>query len=139
MIPRALLQRNAIHYIFKEYSRTWERVLTFVCSIGSLQPCCPLCVVKPCCPLCVVKGVGQNVSDYNLPRDCIRSYFPTRKCFTFPRPVEKEEDLENLDSLTDSQLKQKFLEKTDTFLQYVFDTTMLKSVNGRREFKNDRQ
>ena len=38
--------------------------------------------------------------EYNQPRRCIRRYFPTRKCFTFPLPVPDPALLERLGELT---------------------------------------
>lgn len=55
-------------------------------------------------------------------------------------PAADWNNLENLDSLDDQQLAPKFISKTEEFLQYVLDSTKLKSVcgikiNGRREFQ----
>uniref|UniRef100_A0A8C0H074 GB1/RHD3-type G domain-containing protein n=1 Tax=Chelonoidis abingdonii TaxID=106734 RepID=A0A8C0H074_CHEAB len=53
---------------------------------------------------------GKCSDGYNLPRQCIRHYFPTRKCFVFIRPAS-EKDMKQLESLPDSALQPEFLEQ----------------------------
>src|SRR6218665_54488 len=76
-------------------------------------------------------GAGRKVADYNLPRECIRTYFPQRKCFVFPRPVEDQAMLRTLESVADSRLNPEFLQQTKAFLQYVFESGRIKTVSGR--------
>jgi len=81
-------------------------------------------------------GKGKAVADYNLPRECIRSFFPTRKCIVFPSPVKDDEQLKHLESLSDGQLVEQFRDKRDKFLDYVLGRSEPKkvdvsTVNGR--------
>uniref|UniRef100_A0A452H750 GB1/RHD3-type G domain-containing protein n=1 Tax=Gopherus agassizii TaxID=38772 RepID=A0A452H750_9SAUR len=78
--------------------------------------------------LALRKG-DKKVMDYNLPRQCIRSFFPTRKCFVFVQPVSRQE-MGQLDSLPTSALDPQFLEQTRRFCDYVFQCSNIKMVKG---------
>uniref|UniRef100_A0A8C3F0A9 Uncharacterized protein n=1 Tax=Chrysemys picta bellii TaxID=8478 RepID=A0A8C3F0A9_CHRPI len=84
-----------------------------------------------CCVLCFPLGAGRNreVIEYNLPRQCIRDYFPTRKCFVFIRPAS-ERDMKQLETLSDSALQPEFLEQSDRFCQYVLRESKVKMLKG---------
>ncbi|XP_063070477.1 guanylate-binding protein 1-like [Engraulis encrasicolus] len=81
-------------------------------------------------------GTGRKVTDYNLPRECIQKYFPSRKCFIFPFPTHPERVM-LLDTLNCPQLDAKFLEVSKRFCDFVFDNSPAKklsdgyTVNGR--------
>ncbi|XP_050786498.1 guanylate-binding protein 1-like isoform X1 [Gopherus flavomarginatus] len=79
--------------------------------------------------LALRKGNSKKVMDYNLPRQCIRSFFPTRKCFVFVQPVSRQE-MGQLDSLPTSALDPQFLEQTRRFCDYVFQCSNIKTVKG---------
>uniref|UniRef100_A0A8C8SPE2 GB1/RHD3-type G domain-containing protein n=1 Tax=Pelusios castaneus TaxID=367368 RepID=A0A8C8SPE2_9SAUR len=87
--------------------------------------------------LSLKKGNNKKVMEYNLPRQCIRNFFPTRKCFVFVQPALWQE-IGQLDSLPDSALDPQFLEKTRWFCDYIFQHSHGKTmkggipVNGRR-------
>uniref|UniRef100_A0A8C4T9J8 Guanylate-binding protein 1-like n=1 Tax=Erpetoichthys calabaricus TaxID=27687 RepID=A0A8C4T9J8_ERPCA len=57
------------------------------------------------------KGTGKKVSDYNLPRQCIRNFFPTRKCFVFVPPTAPEK-MKNMEFLPETEL-------CPTFVSYL--------------------
>uniref|UniRef100_A0A8C0H1Y5 GB1/RHD3-type G domain-containing protein n=1 Tax=Chelonoidis abingdonii TaxID=106734 RepID=A0A8C0H1Y5_CHEAB len=78
--------------------------------------------------LALRKG-DKKVMDYNLPRQCIRSFFPIRKCFVFVQPVSRQE-MGQLDSLPTSALDPQFLEQTRRFCDYVFQCSNVKTVKG---------
>ncbi|XP_044846995.1 guanylate-binding protein 1-like [Mauremys mutica] len=75
------------------------------------------------------KGNSKKVMDYNLPRQCIRNFFPTRKCFVFVQPASRQE-MGQLDSLPTSALDPQFLEQTRRFCDYVFQCSNVKTVKG---------
>uniref|UniRef100_A0A8C4YFC0 GB1/RHD3-type G domain-containing protein n=1 Tax=Gopherus evgoodei TaxID=1825980 RepID=A0A8C4YFC0_9SAUR len=79
--------------------------------------------------LALRKGNSKKVMDYNLPRQCIRSFFPTRTCFVFVQPVSRQE-MGQLDSLPTSALDPQFLEQTRRFCDYVFQCSNIKMVKG---------
>ncbi|KAL2081035.1 hypothetical protein ACEWY4_022888 [Coilia grayii] len=73
-------------------------------------------------------GNGRKVNDYNLPRECIRKYFPSRKCFTFPFPTNPE-NVKRLETLAMSELDSEFLEVTERFCTFVFNHSPVKHLN----------
>ncbi|XP_067116476.1 guanylate-binding protein 1-like isoform X4 [Osmerus mordax] len=75
------------------------------------------------------KGTDRRVMNYNLPRACIRNYFPTRKCFVFQTPASPE-NMVRLESMDEKELCQGFRETTDTFCNYIFQMSRVKTVKG---------
>ncbi|KAM4651730.1 guanylate-binding protein 6-like [Discoglossus pictus] len=75
------------------------------------------------------KGVKKTVMEYNMPRLCIRKYFPSRKCFTLVRPVSGN-DLDDLESVAEQQLDPLFLEGSQSFCDYIFNNAPVKMVKG---------
>eukprot|EP00079_Xenopus_tropicalis_P012324 XP_002939179.2 PREDICTED: guanylate-binding protein 1-like [Xenopus tropicalis] len=75
------------------------------------------------------KGVGKKVQDYNLPRQCIRHYFHSHKCFVFDRPASKA-DLQRLEELQQSELEPEFVEKTAKFCSYIYGNSNAKTLVG---------
>ena len=54
------------------------------------------------------KSNGKNAKQNNLIKENIIKYFIERECVTLPRPVDNEEDLQNLDNIPFSKLKSNF-------------------------------
>ncbi|XP_023994195.1 guanylate-binding protein 1 [Salvelinus sp. IW2-2015] len=75
------------------------------------------------------KGTGKKVSDYNVPRECIRNYFPSRKCFVFPSPTTPD-NMHRLDSMDNAELSESFREVADTFCRFIFQESRTKTVIG---------
>ncbi|XP_053388179.1 guanylate-binding protein 2-like [Mercenaria mercenaria] len=72
---------------------------------------------------------------YNKPRECIRDFFSSRKCFTMPVPGD-DEILENLETLEFDQLSKRFQEATVRFVSYIYskdpkELIVSKPVNGK--------
>ena len=76
--------------------------------------------------------------EYNLPRECIRNYFPSRRCFTFPVPTHPD-NMSRLESLNPDELSREFLRVAEYFCKFVFmqsEVKLLKDgyeVNGKGE------
>ncbi|XP_051555410.1 guanylate-binding protein 1-like isoform X2 [Myxocyprinus asiaticus] len=75
------------------------------------------------------KGVNKKTNDYNLPRQCIRNYFPTRKCFVFPSPTSSDK-MTRLESLQEEDLVPDFLEVTRHFCHHMFVKSAVKTLKG---------
>ena len=45
-------------------------------------------------PMQVKPGKEAEALNYNAPRECIMEFFPERKCFTLPKPVKDDDDLQ---------------------------------------------
>ncbi|XP_053390931.1 guanylate-binding protein 1-like [Mercenaria mercenaria] len=84
---------------------------------------------------CLEIKTGNDMERYNRPRECIRKYFPTRKCFTFDRPGTRDV-MRQLESVPNEKLSEAFVEETNIFLEYMYtcEAKVLissKAVNGR--------
>uniref|UniRef100_A0A674BL56 Guanylate-binding protein 1-like n=1 Tax=Salmo trutta TaxID=8032 RepID=A0A674BL56_SALTR len=75
------------------------------------------------------KGTGKKINDYNLPRECIRNFFPSRKCFVFPSPTTPD-NMHRLDSMDEAELSESFREVADTFCRFIFQESPMKTVLG---------
>ncbi|KAI7809835.1 guanylate binding protein 1 [Triplophysa rosa] len=75
------------------------------------------------------KGLSKKNTDYNLPRECIRRYFPSRKCFVFLPPASPE-NMRRLESLRLEDLVADFREATHRFCEYIFLKSPVKTLKG---------
>ncbi|KAM4651720.1 guanylate-binding protein 7-like [Discoglossus pictus] len=75
------------------------------------------------------KGVKKSISEYNLPRQCIRKYFPSRKCFTFVRPIS-DNNFDKLESIKQQDLDRQFVQQSLNFCDHILNTAAVKVVKG---------
>ncbi|KAM4703033.1 guanylate-binding protein 1-like [Rhinophrynus dorsalis] len=79
--------------------------------------------------LMLKKGTSKKVQDYNLPRECIRHYFHSHKCFVFDRPASKT-NLQRMDDLQDSELEHEFVKQAEKFCSYIYQKSKSKILAG---------
>lgn len=77
----------------------------------------------------LIKGNSSKVSKLNLPRECIRFYFPGRKCFVFDRPTSKK-NLKRLEELSENDLEPEFITQTKEFCLFIFRECRTKTIEG---------
>ena len=72
--------------------------------------------------ICSLSSSGSNpsVKKANASMECIRHFFPKRKCFVFDRPVNDKQLLSHVDEVLESQLDPKFKEQSNAFCSYIF-------------------
>ncbi|XP_067318556.1 guanylate-binding protein 1-like [Anolis sagrei] len=75
------------------------------------------------------KGDTPDVQLFNLPRKCIRFFFPTRKCLIFDRPTSRK-NLHRLEQMEESELEPDFVEQANQFCNYIFWTSKEKTLPG---------
>ncbi|XP_042299867.1 guanylate-binding protein 1-like, partial [Sceloporus undulatus] len=75
------------------------------------------------------KGDTEQIKKCNMPRLCIRQFFPSRKCFTFDRPASKK-NLRRLEELEEDDLEEEFLKPMARFCQHIWKTSKPKTVPG---------
>ncbi|XP_033014655.1 guanylate-binding protein 1-like [Lacerta agilis] len=75
------------------------------------------------------EGDTQQIQKFNMPKSCIRKFFPSRKCFTFDRPANGKK-LHKLEHLEEDDLEEGFLEPVGRFCQHIWETSRLKTVPG---------
>ncbi|XP_052591558.1 guanylate-binding protein 6-like isoform X2 [Peromyscus californicus insignis] len=76
----------------------------------------------------LIPGNNPRVQASNLPRECIRHFFPKRKCFVFDRPTNDKELLQKIETISEDQLEPKFQEQTRAFVSYVFTYAKIKTL-----------
>lgn len=93
----------------------------------------PLLSVSP------TPGNNPRIQASNLSRECIRHFFPKRKCFVFDRPTSDKGLLQKIETVSEDQMDPKFLEQTRAFVSYIFTYAKIKTlregikVTGNRE------
>ncbi|XP_038623250.1 guanylate-binding protein 1-like [Tachyglossus aculeatus] len=75
------------------------------------------------------KGDHPNTQMLNLPRKCIRQFFPSRKCFTFSFPAPPKL-VGHLDELGEDHLYSDFVQQANNFCTYIFQNTKIKTLQG---------
>lgn len=75
------------------------------------------------------QGTGEKVKNYNLPRLCIRKFFPKKKCFIFDRPTHRKK-LAQLENLHDDELDAEFVDQVTEFCSYIFSSARTKTLPG---------
>nr|XP_028687425.1 guanylate-binding protein 6 isoform X2 [Macaca mulatta] len=76
----------------------------------------------------LIQGKNPKVQTSNLPRECIRHFFPKRKCFVFDRPTHDKDLLANIEKVAEKQLDPKFQEQTNIFCSYIFTHARTKTL-----------
>ncbi|XP_044846745.1 guanylate-binding protein 1-like isoform X8 [Mauremys mutica] len=74
-------------------------------------------------------GSGKQDQCYNLPRKCIRLFFPARKCFAFVQPAGRKR-LPRLEELQEDELDSEFQEQVTRFCHHVWETSKSKTILG---------
>uniref|UniRef100_A0A6I8NX36 Guanylate binding protein 2 n=1 Tax=Ornithorhynchus anatinus TaxID=9258 RepID=A0A6I8NX36_ORNAN len=75
------------------------------------------------------RGTDEKTKLFNLPRTCIRQFFPTKKCFVFAPPATWKE-LPKLEDLQENELQPEFVEQTGRFCSYIFQNAKVKTIQG---------
>ncbi|KAI4590779.1 hypothetical protein MJG53_001828, partial [Ovis ammon polii x Ovis aries] len=75
------------------------------------------------------KGTSPKDKTFNMPRLCIRKFFPKKKCFIFDRPTDRKK-LGQLEELCDDQLDPEFVQQAAVFCSYIFSNSKTKTLSG---------
>uniref|UniRef100_K9K3I0 Guanylate-binding protein 6-like protein n=1 Tax=Equus caballus TaxID=9796 RepID=K9K3I0_HORSE len=68
----------------------------------------------------LIPGKNPKVQASNLPRECIRLFFPKRKCFVFDRPINDKALLADIENVSENELDSKFQEQINKFCSHIF-------------------
>jgi len=77
------------------------------------------------------KGTSDQIANKNRIRRLIRHFFEDRDCSTLIRPMEEEAGLQNLNNISDSEIRPDFLEQLKKLRGKVFKRVKPKSLNGQ--------
>uniref|UniRef100_A0A0P6J4D1 Interferon-induced guanylate-binding protein 1 n=1 Tax=Heterocephalus glaber TaxID=10181 RepID=A0A0P6J4D1_HETGA len=83
------------------------------------------------------QGTSQKEKNFNLPRLCIRKFFPEKKCFVFNRPSHQKK-LAKLEMLHDDELDSEFVQQVTEFCSYIFSSSKIKTLPGGIEVNGPR-
>ncbi|XP_041497910.1 guanylate-binding protein 6-like [Microtus oregoni] len=76
----------------------------------------------------LIPGDSPRIQASNLSRECIRHFFPKRKCFVFDQPTHNKALLRKLDTISEDQLDPMFQEQTRAFVSYIFTAAKVKTL-----------
>uniref|UniRef100_A0A8D2AM20 GB1/RHD3-type G domain-containing protein n=1 Tax=Sciurus vulgaris TaxID=55149 RepID=A0A8D2AM20_SCIVU len=85
----------------------------------------------------LIQGI-RVVKIFNQPRECIRNFFPKRKCFVFVRPTNDLEHLVNIENVSEDLLDSKFQEQTNIFCSYIYTYAKTKILREGIEVTGNR-
>uniref|UniRef100_A0A674II36 GB1/RHD3-type G domain-containing protein n=1 Tax=Terrapene triunguis TaxID=2587831 RepID=A0A674II36_9SAUR len=74
-------------------------------------------------------GSSRQAQLFNLPRECIRQFFPAWKCFVFVQPAGRR-DLARLEELREDELEPEFRQQVTQFCRHVWETSKPKTIPG---------
>lgn len=75
------------------------------------------------------QGTSPKEEKFNLPRLCIRKFFPKKKCFIFDRPTHRKK-LGQLETMHDDELDPEFVQQAADFCSYIFTNSKVKTLSG---------
>ncbi|XP_038166865.1 guanylate-binding protein 4-like isoform X2 [Arvicola amphibius] len=76
----------------------------------------------------LIPGQNPQIQTSNWSRECIRQFFPRRKCFVFDWPVSDQQLLAKIESIPESQLNPKFQKQSKTFCSHIFTHASTKKL-----------
>ncbi|XP_012577589.1 PREDICTED: guanylate-binding protein 4 [Condylura cristata] len=76
----------------------------------------------------LIKGLSTKLEMSNQPRECIRKFFPNRKCFVFDQPTSDTELLHYMEEVSENQLDLNFQEQFQKFCSYIFTHVKAKTL-----------
>ncbi|XP_015417535.1 PREDICTED: guanylate-binding protein 1-like, partial [Myotis davidii] len=74
-------------------------------------------------------GTSLKNEKFNLPRLCIRKFFPKKKCFVFDRPTHRKK-LGQLETMQDDELDPEFVQQAADFCSYIFSNSKVTTLSG---------
>ena len=77
------------------------------------------------------KGSTQSIEEKNLVRKMIKTFFLERDCFPLVRPVENENDLQNLMTLADEKIRPEFIKQSVMLRNKIYMKIKPKNFNGK--------
>ncbi|XP_054547509.1 guanylate-binding protein 7-like [Talpa occidentalis] len=76
----------------------------------------------------LIKGDDTQTQMSNLPRECIRKFFPKQKYFVFDQPTSDKKLLHHMEEVSENQLDLNFQEQSRKFCSYIFTHAEAKTL-----------
>ena len=77
------------------------------------------------------KGSSESIEEKNLVRKMIKTYFNERDCFPMVRPVENENDLQNLMNLPENKIRPEFIKQSNMLKNKIYMKIKPKTFNNK--------
>lgn len=77
------------------------------------------------------KGVSDSIESKNRIRRLFKHFFKERDCATLVRPIENEKDLQSLNSMDDSLLRNEFIEQSKSIRRKIMKKIKPKTFFGK--------
>ncbi|KAL1772146.1 guanylate-binding 4 [Sigmodon hispidus] len=78
----------------------------------------------------LIPGKNPKVQKCNMTRECIRYFFPVRRCFVFDRPTSDKNLLFQIEKIPENQLEWNFQVESKKFCSYIFSNAKTKTLRG---------
>nr|XP_014339131.1 PREDICTED: guanylate-binding protein 4 [Bos mutus] len=76
----------------------------------------------------LIPDENHQIQNSNLPRECIKKFFPRRKCFVFDRPASNRKQLLHLEEIPDNELDVNFKKQSKVFCSYIYTHAKTKTL-----------
>ncbi|XP_003478969.2 guanylate-binding protein 3 isoform X1 [Cavia porcellus] len=76
----------------------------------------------------LIPGRSRKIQNSNMPRECIKNFFPKRKCFVFDRPTKEKDLLVHIEELPEDKLDCNFQAQSKKFCSYIFTNAKPKTL-----------
>lgn len=77
------------------------------------------------------KGVSDSIESKNRIRRLFKHFFKDRECVTLVRPIESEKDLQFINTMPDTQLREEFVDQIKQARKKIFKKIKPKMLNGQ--------
>ena len=77
------------------------------------------------------KGVSDAIESKNRIRRLFKHFFKDRECVTLVRPIENEKDLQKINTMEDTQLREEFIDQIRQARKKIFKKIRPKTINGK--------
>ncbi|XP_038167465.1 guanylate-binding protein 4-like [Arvicola amphibius] len=78
----------------------------------------------------LIPGNNPKVQKSNMTRECIRYFFPVRRCFVFDRPTRDKSLLSQIEKVPENELECNFQVESKNFCSYIFTNAKTKTLRG---------
>ncbi|XP_058537296.1 guanylate-binding protein 3-like [Ochotona princeps] len=78
----------------------------------------------------LIPGENPRIQNSNMTRNCIRDFFPKRKCFVFPRPTNDNSLLAHIQEVSEDQLESTFKSQSEEFCSYISTHGKVKTLGS---------
>ncbi|XP_045712216.1 guanylate-binding protein 4-like isoform X4 [Phyllostomus hastatus] len=73
-------------------------------------------------------GGNPQVEKSNMPKLCIKNFFPRQKCFVFDWPTNDKISLRHMEEVSENELDLNFQEQSKIFCDYIFTHSKAKTI-----------